>query len=330
MNADADAEGVEVELERERQMGGLGEERSRAIPRVDLSSFDERFPEIADELWTAASTVGFFQVVGHGIAQEQIDRAFQHAESFFGLPTDAKADYPMAPGTNAGWEDRAQIRPSTGTPDQKETFQITVPRMGRLGLWPDAHLPEFRHHMLAFAEANHRLGMRILSCFAVKLGFDRDFFQHRHNPSSTRFQSTLRLLHYYPSDDVDSGLWRAGAHTDYDCLTLLHQRPGEGGLQVCPGAERDAAAWTPVSPLPGVVTCNIGDMLMRWSDDRLASTLHRVVMPPPEDSGRDRYSLAYFCQADEDAVISGPSRTYPPITAEDYIRERLAANFPTT
>ena len=74
----------------------------------------------------------------------------------------------------------------------------------------------------------------------------------------------------------DFKAWRAGAHTDFDCLTLLHQRIGQGGLQLCPGKELAELEWTDVAPLPGVITCNIGDMLMRWSDDQLQSTQHRV------------------------------------------------------
>ncbi len=121
--------------------------------------------------------------------------------------------------------------------------------------------------------------------------------------------------------------WRAGAHTDYDCLTLLHQVPGQGGLQVCPGKDADELAWTGVEPADGVVTCNIGDMLMRWSDDQLRSTLHRVRMPEPDENSGPRYSMGYFCQADGDAIIQGPAHRYEPISAADYLQQRIAANF---
>ena len=79
------------------------------------------------------------------------------------------------------------------------------------------------------------------------------------------------------------------------------------------------------------MTCNIGDMLMRWSDDRLPSTLHRVRMPRPDEVDGERlgprYSIAYFAQADRDAVIESPGGTYAPITAADYLQQRIAANF---
>jgi isopenicillin N synthase-like dioxygenase len=82
-----------------------------------------------------------------------------------------------------------------------------------------------------------------------------------------------------------------------------------------------------VEPAPGVITCNIGDMLVRWSDDALQSTLHRVRMPRPGEHLGPRYSIAYFAQADTDAVIQGPGRRYGPITAADYLRQRIDANF---
>ncbi|MEI8632946.1 2OG-Fe(II) oxygenase family protein [Vibrio sp. PP-XX7] len=131
---------------------------------------------------------------------------------------------------------------------------------------------------------------------------------------------------------AEPGLWRAGAHTDFDCLTLVFQQDGQGGLQVCPGKEamQEEGAhqtWTTVIPNTETITCNIGDMLMRWSDDRLKSTLHRVRMPKPEEDQGSRYSMAFFCQANQDQVIQGPLKKYAPITARDYLLQRVKANF---
>jgi isopenicillin N synthase-like dioxygenase len=317
------------ELNKERTLGGTGQTKGREIPRIDMSDFAARKTEIAEQLWKASTEIGFFQLVNHGIAQEQIDEAFTMAERFFGLPHATKAHHPLRPGSNAGWEYKSQVRPSTGTADQKESYQITVPRMA--GLWPAGdELPGFKAAMLAFERANWALGMKVLSCFAQKLGFAPDFFTDGHDPASDAYQSTLRLLHYLPmanATPADFEGWRAGAHTDFDCLTLLHQRRGQGGLQVCPGKESEELAWTDVAPLPGVVTCNIGDMLMRWSDDELLSTLHRVRMPRPDEYLGPRYSIAFFCQANKDAVIQGPGKRYAPITAHDYLQQRIAANY---
>ncbi|WP_370162701.1 isopenicillin N synthase family dioxygenase [Limimaricola soesokkakensis] len=318
-----------LELDRERGYGGQGGLKARDVPLIDLSDFEARKPEIADQLWQAATEIGFFQLTGHGIPQAQINAAFEMTARFFDLAQEVKARMPLGQGTNAGWEYKAQVRPSTGTADQKESYQITLPRM--VGLWPEGtDLPGFKVEMLAFERANWALGMKVLSCFAMKLGFDEDFFTDRHDPLSPEYQSTLRLLHYLPMENAkpeDFEGWRAGAHTDFDCLTLLHQKAGQGGLQLCPGREAGELEWTDVAPLDGVVTCNIGDMLMRWSDDQLQSTLHRVRMPTPEENQGSRYSLPFFCQANRDAVIEGPGGKYPAITAHDYLQQRIAANF---
>ncbi len=331
---------AETELARERTFGGDGVSVDREIRIIDLADATMTRAELDDAIWSAAADIGFFQVTGHGIPQADIDAAFATSERFFALPTELKERRTMPRGTNSGWEFKSQKRPSTGTYDHKETFQVTISRMERYDLWPsEDELAGFRSTLESFEAANHALAMRILSSFARKLGLTSDFFTERHDPTSPEYQSTLRILHYLPMsvDDLQPGEWRAGAHTDFDCLTLLHQRAGQRGLQVCPGAEaasrdaNDPLGWTDVEPVEGTVTCNIGDMLMRWSDDRLPSTLHRVRMPRADEVDGDRlgprYSIAYFAQADRDAVIESPSGAYDPITAADYLQQRIAANF---
>lgn len=318
------------ELRKEARMGAAGSETlAREVRRIDMGDFERRRAEIGEQLWAAATEIGFFQLVNHGIDTAAIDQAFEMSQRFFALPEAVKARHPLKQGLNAGWESRAQVRPSTGTPDQKESWQLTRPHMD--GLWPDESvLPGFRATMLDFEARSWRLGMQVLSCFAERLGFDRDFFARAHDPSKPSYQSTLRLLHYYAIDPAQRDrldLWRAGAHTDFDCLTLLYQRAGQGGLQVCPGKDMDSQAWTPVEPADDVITCNIGDMLMRWSDDRLPSNFHRVRNPRPDEYQGARYSLAFFCQANRDVVIEGPARKHAPISAEDYLQQRVAANF---
>lgn len=312
------------ELSKESRMGGRGLESARDVRVIDLSDFERRKAEIAEQIWQASVEIGFFQVSGHGIPLQDIHAAFACAEQFFALPEAVKARYPLS--RNAGWEYRSQIRPSTGKPDQKESWQLTRPRMA--GLWPSqAELPGFQAAILGFEHQCWTVGMQLLSCFALKLGFPDDFFTHAHDPSQESYQSTLRMLHYFALTGEPDGPWRAGAHTDFDCLTLLFQQAGQGGLQVCPGKEMEEQVWTSVEPREGVITCNIGDMLMRWSDDRLPSNFHRVRSPLPGESVDDRYSLAFFCQANEDVMIEGPAKKYPPISARDYLAQRISANF---
>ena len=143
-------------------------------------------------------------------------------------------------------------------------------------------------------------------------------------------QCCLRLLHYPPADavaDDDATTWRAGPHTDWCCVTLLYQRPGNEGLE-CAANPRGGAAqasWLRVDPVAGGVAVNVGDMLSRWADGRVLSNLHRVRMPATAaECARSRYSVAFFMQADREAVIASKGGA---ITAGDYILGRIKSNF---
>lgn len=159
---------------------------------------------------------------------------------------------------------------------------------------------------------------------------------------ATDSQCTLRMLHYTPMDaetatkmttpDENGRIfWRAGAHTDWDCVTLLFQRVGQAGLECCSNprdASKDGARWTPIDPVEGGIAVNIGDMLARWSNGRLYSNLHRVRMPTPEECTppSSRYSIAFFAQADKGAMIKTDG-VHEPISAGDYILSRIQSNF---
>ena len=139
----------------------------------------------------------------------------------------------------------------------------------------------------------------------------------------------MRLLHYYaiPPEYRTSSACGAPAPTDFDCLTLLFQRTGQGWPAGLPGQGDGGAAMDLDRTRRTVITCNIGDMLMRWSDDRLPSNFHRVRNPAPHESMGARYSIAFFCRANRDAIIAGPAGKYPPISAGDYLKQRVGANF---
>lgn len=306
---------------------------SRNVPAIDLSNFEERKAQIVKEIMLASEEMGFFTVVGHGIPEEKIDEAFSYAAKYFGLPDDVKAKNGLVKEKNVGWEKQGQIRPSTGTADLKESLQMGYVNMeGKLPSEEDC--PGFSPFVKEFMKDVQNVSLQLLSCFAIGLGFPEDFFNDHHNPSQSDCQQTLRMLHYFDitGQPYDPKFWRAGAHTDFDTLTLLFQRIGQEGLEVCPGREAstDFAAgdeWTPVRPVKGAITINIGDMLMRWSDDRLKSNFHRVRTPRPEEYTGPRYSIAYFNQANKTSVIEGPLKKYPPVTGGDFILGAMKRNY---
>jgi isopenicillin N synthase-like dioxygenase len=127
-----------AELAKESRMGALGTlNTTREIRQIDLTDFAARKAEIANQLWEASVDVGFFQLIHHGLDSARVQEAFAMTERFFALPDSVKAQYPHSKANNVGWESRAQVRPSTGTPDQKESYQITRPHMQ--GLWPTSY-----------------------------------------------------------------------------------------------------------------------------------------------------------------------------------------------
>lgn len=224
----------------------------------------------------------------------------KHSQQFFSLPESVKSKTPFKRSENSGWESRSQIRPSTGVPDQKESIQFQYHRQHSAS-WPSAAgAPAgFAAATAEFMEKCHTLSMQILSIFAAALGFPPNFFDQAHLVSESNAQSTLRLLHYHDitGTQFPPGYWRAGAHTDFDCLTLLFQRTGEDGLEICPGREAHSSfgigdRWTPIEARTGEIVCNIGDMLMAWSDDRFKSLFHRVRCPGVGENQRSRYSIA--------------------------------------
>lgn len=310
--------------------------KSRTIPRISLHDYEARKSIIQTQIIEAAENSGFFILVNQASPSvSEIEEVFDITQSFFALPESIKAETPFIRTENAGWESKSQIRPSTGLPDQKESLSLQYHRRYS-GLWPShPALPdEFHPKISEFMVKSHNLSMQILSCFALALGFPEDFFSKAHVMNVDDAQSTLRLLHYHDitGSQFPPSYWRAGAHTDYDCLTMLYQRTGEDGLEICPGREAHTSfgmgdQWTPVKAKTGEIVCNIGDMLMAWSDDRFKSLFHRVRCPNVGENQRSRYSLAYFNQANKNVEIQGPLGKYPAMTAHKYLMDAIKRNY---
>jgi len=101
----------------------------------------------------------------------------------------------------------------------------------------------------------------------------------------------------------------------------------EAGLELL---TRDGR-WIPVSPKPGELVINIGDMLQRLTNGKLRSTTHRVVNPTPDRASKARYSMPFFLHFRSDFLIdalpetvpAGEQPKWPSITANDYLQERL-------
>ncbi|KAK4561461.1 hypothetical protein LTR86_004779 [Recurvomyces mirabilis] len=315
----------------------------RTVPKISLADFDNRIDAIASDIADAAEKVGFFSIVNHGIAATDVDQMFADSETFFALPSEVKTTVPWN-AQNVGYEFKSQVRPSTGAADQKESYQLQFGENMR-DLWiDDKDISGFKSRSLAFMHQVQTVSERLMVCLARALKFQDDFFVHWHDSSKPNSQSTLRLLHYFATPETDDGqvYHRAGAHADWvsiafsndrarvadqpqGFLTLLFQRPGQSGLEICPGREvvtdfGHGDAWTKVDFTASTdIVCNIGDLLMSWSDDRFKSTFHRVKAPCEKgDNFGERYSIAFFNQPRKNALLQGPKKKYPLVTGGEF------------
>jgi isopenicillin N synthase-like dioxygenase/tRNA(Arg) A34 adenosine deaminase TadA len=342
---------VEASL-KETGLGSAAVVDDGVVPVIDMSLSDE---EVSKQLWEAATTVGFFSVVNHGIDQSLVDAAFGSATQFFGQSVeDKKAQSPLDMSINSGFEYFSQVRPSTGVADQKESLQITARTGCMNGRWP-SNPPDFTNSSQTLMTAAHGLANRLLTLLEplATPHLPPGTLADAHTLWSDQGQCTLRFLHYPPiitspeatAKLLKEGYWRAGPHTDWDCLTILFQQLGQNGLECCANPRTGNPSdmyWTAVNPVESGIAVNIGDMLARWSDGRLYSNLHRVRLPlaiaTATGAGADaagaaipmksRYSIAFFAQADKDVLIE--SKESEPITAGDYILSRIRSNFAST
>ncbi|NKX45493.1 isopenicillin N synthase family dioxygenase [Roseicyclus persicicus] len=301
------------------------------IPVLDFRRFAEatdRDGFVAD-LGAAARGPGFFLLTGHGVDPGLQAAVFAQADAFFGLPGTEKEKVSILKTPHyRGWahDGLESLDETSGQKDRKESFNIGFdmdpadPRVVAgepfrgVNQWPD--LPGFRETMLAYYDAALELGVRLSRAIALDLGLPEDHFDSAfHEPLAA-----LRVLHYPPGTGA-AGEIGAGAHSDYGVVTLL-MTDGEPGLQVKPRG----GDWTDVPHVAGAYVVNIGDCLMRWTNDIYVSTPHRVL--PPK---RQRRSVAMFVEANPDVVVEALPGTgapkYAPIRAADYLQSRLDATY---
>ncbi|KAJ2971257.1 hypothetical protein NQ176_g7782 [Zarea fungicola] len=221
----------------------------------------------------------------------------------------------------------------------KESFEIgREPHERYANHWPkekegEGGLVGFGDDMMKFFGTCKDLHVQVMRAIAMGLGLDESHFDAYVDVGD----NTLRLLHY-PQVDADvfkanAGQVRAGEHCDYGSITLLFQ-DDRGGLQV----KSPSGKFVDAIPIPDTVVINAGDLLARWSNDTIKSTIHRVVEPPHDASVQvfpPRYSVAYFCNPNFDRLIEAMPGTYNAevekkyegITSGDYLVQRLAATF---
>jgi len=301
------------------------------IASVSLKDADRDHDAFAGKLGHSFEEYGFAIIADHGIPDELIQRAEQKSKEFFALPEEAKREYLIGGGGGQRGYTAFGIETAKGQTafDLKEFWHVGRdlppghPFRDHMpdNVWP-TQVPGFKETFEELYAAFEDAGLKILKAIARFLKIDEDYFVDTVRDGN----SVMRLLHYPPIQGEPGSNVRAGAHEDINTITLLLGAE-EAGLQLLTKDGR----WIPVSPKPGELVVNIGDMLQRLTNGVLRSTTHRVVNPPPERRGFSRYSMPFFLHFRSDFLIeplpgtvpAGEQPKWAPITANDYLQERL-------
>jgi isopenicillin N synthase-like dioxygenase len=285
----------------ERSMNTAGNFSS--IPVVDvtklLAGTRSEQKEIAGDLGKAARGVGFVYITGGGVPETLFEGVVDATKRFFALPYEEKMKvYIGHSRCHRGYVPEGEEVFASGTKDKKEAYDLAIdlpaddidyvagnPLLGP-NQWPN--LPGFAEAVDAYYTAVFGLGRILLRGFAMAIGEEPTFFDRY----VTKPPSQLRLVHY-PVDSGAEDRPGIGAHTDYECFTLL--RSTSPGLEVMNGA----GEWIDAPPLPGAFIVNIGDMMEIWTNGEFAATSHRV-----RKVSEERYSFPLFFAADYDTVVA--------------------------
>jgi isopenicillin N synthase-like dioxygenase len=317
------------------------------IPVIDLARFrngeaSER-KQVAGAIAEACETLGFLVVSGHGVPEQDGVVLHKAALDFFDLPLDEKLIVRRPRNDqNRGYipygeETLAKMHGQVTPADYKEVFAIgpdEVPDEPYYidalaypdfapNLWP-ARPVSLRPAMAAYYAGMLRLARLMGHAFAVALDMPEGFFVER----LERHSCQLRLLHYpAPEAEFLPDQLRCGVHTDLGLTTILRNEAAPGGLEV----RTRNGDWIAAPAIPNTFVVNIGDLMMRWTNDRWRSTPHRVAIPPAEARARSRrLSIGFFVIPNYDAAVEcigrpGEAIKYPPVTVRDYRTDRFAA-----
>lgn len=312
------------------------------VPTIDLSpSFSGDLAArqaVADQIRAACTTSGFFTITGHGIADDICAGILDQARRFFHELTPEQKDAihmrqstlhrgyeppsyttfvegngaESKEGFNWGYEEKLD---STGGDGKYVELDGTKLGPGETAnLWPkEEDLPGFFEGVKTYYSRVLGLARHLFRLFALSLDLDETYFD-----AMTTHPGGIARLMYYPAKEKEVEVKEGddkiglGAHSDYECFTLLLPSSTPGLEILSPEGK-----WVPVGKVEGGLIVNVGDFLMRWTNDMYKSTVHRVVNRTKEA----RYSVPFFFSINYDQLVevSGPF----PLQASSWLMESL-------
>lgn len=296
------------------------------LPLVDISKLQS--PHLPDRLEVAAALdqackeVGFLYLKGSQFNFDYANALIEVTQSYFTQDLASKMQHYIGLSKNhSGYVPVGEEQFSGNSYDLKEAYDINYdyssarsdcPLLGAT-LWPDH--PHFKSTVSQYYAHLRQISEQIFSGFALALGVDEDFFAEK----ITDAPSQLRLIHYPYNPEIQDAEG-IGAHTDYECFTLL--LPTAPGLQVL----NKAGEWIDIPLLENTLVMNIGDMMEILSNGKYLATKHRV-----KKVSEERYSFPLFCACNYDTVIEPVVKTedskYAALIGGEHLFNQTAQTF---
>lgn len=309
------------------------------VPTIDISSFlaGTDLVTAPEQIRRAATTSGFFQIVGHGIDKRLIDDAYAAGEALAARPAEERlaltspSGHPYR-GVRVFYDKAGRICSEGFTASRFEGPEDAVaagvaPEHADYyaeNVWPD--LPGFRESLVALAGPTRALGRQMMRAFAVALELPIDWFDDKIALDATT--STIRSYpaRHAPLDEDPTIIF--DEHFDGNLLTLLHQRGTYEGLQI-----RDLdGEWFSVPVDDDAFVVNVGELMTRWTNGTWPATRHRVIAAA--DPEGYRFTLPTFFNASVDTVVAPLSTQggeddprYEPVTVYDWFRRHTVKSY---
>lgn len=304
------------------------------IPRINLEDFLsndlERKSEFVKKLGNAFRKIGFVALKGHFLTPKIITELHLQTEAFFKLPLEVKKKYeiPNLGGQRGYTSFGKEHAKGRKTGDLKEFWHFGqyLEKDDLNLIYPDniiiSEIPEFNEIGKKAYQLLEKTALQVLRGIASYLELEEKYFDGYIKNGN----SILRPIRYPPILEEPKEAERAAAHGDINLITLLIGAQGRG-LQV----KNNSGQWIDAIAEEDELMINIGDMLSRHTNNRLKSTIHRVINPPKEHLGKSRYSIPFFMHplasmplnCMDKCIDEKNPKAFEDITAGEFLNERL-------